>query len=781
MSISRRGLLACFLLVLCAYVPAASAGEIVRTGAQLPSLLGAAPADLVAYAYRAGQWTPIPVQVDEREWLDIVVSFAGRDFSGCTDPECTAGIGIVEVLEYADPDTYVGADSNPAFDEDDELVFMARFAGDPTPADRHPAGVVMRTRTAVAAGDGAVYLYVASGSANPSAGVDLVDYQFALTAGAFPDAYDFEAIEGGNNGQPTGSDLGANPERSTIETATYRTVFADRWIQDELYVKSGFGLGPDLLDRAQVRFAPGVCDRTEWTASAGAGTVVANIDGPVRAIRVVRGFNSGPLTTRTHYFYETDIVSVTDLRVHPVPSLMDLLDYAPTLAGATYDNAENIALPIDAGPDGDVEGARDVGVPFWEVVNAPGRSVTTALQVTTDWDDLVTLTSYYAEGNAVQACTGDAVDRGTSGLYVQQGIEETDPRRSGFWTVAGLRRTRFAAAATSRAEAEAFAPGAFAYTTTSSYYGPTPTRRLDGRSSAGGGVALPTDLPEPPPPPLPSPVEEEGADLAIAYDGTMAVVTNLGPETATGAVATFEGTRGPVTFRLPTLGVGGSVSQRVAPTDGCVRVQAGRQADPDTANNEACDGEDLPPPQPGDGGADLQIIYDGRTAVVTNLGPDASTGGEAGYQSRRGPVSLGLPPLAPGQQVSQRVTDAVDGCVQVTPGNQNDPDSANNEACESGRATASSAALPDVPMLEAAYPNPFSTATTLRYAIPTNGPVQLVVLDALGREVARLADGRQQAGWHVARVDARSLPSGVYIVRLVTEQSAETRRVVLLK
>ena len=84
-------------------------------------------------------------------------------------------------------------------------------------------------------------------------------------------------------------------------------------------------------------------------------------------------------------------------------------------------------------------------------------------------------------------------------------------------------------------------------------------------------------------------------------------------------------------------------------------------------------------------------------------------------------------------------------------------------------------------MLEAAYPNPFSTATTLRYAIPTNGPVQLVVLDALGREVARLADGRQQAGWHVARVDARSLPSGVYIVRLVTEQSAETRRVVLLK
>ncbi|MEM6784423.1 MAG: T9SS type A sorting domain-containing protein [Bacteroidota bacterium] len=794
MSTSWRGSLACFLLVVCAYAPSANAGEIVRTGAQLPMLLGETPASLVAYAYRSGQWTPVPVQVDEREWLDIVVSFAGRDFAGCTDPDCTAGIGLVEVLEYTDPDSYIGPDSNPAFDEDDELVFMARFAGDAAPAGWHPDGVVTSTRTGVAAGDGAVYLYVASGNADPSAGVDLVDYQFALSAGMFPDAYEFEAIEGGNNGQPTGTDLGANPETSTIETAAYRTVFDDRWIQNELYVKSGFGLGPDLLDRAQIRFAPGVCDRTEWTASAGAGTTVANIDGPVRAIRVVRGFNSGPLTTRTHYFYETDIVAVTDLRVHPVPSLMDLMDYAPTLTGATYDNAENIALPIDARPDGDVEGTRVVGAPFWETVNAPGRSVTTALQVVTDWNDLVTLTSYYAEGSAVQACTGDATDRGTSGLYVQQGLDETDPRRRGYWTIAGLRRMRLAPTATSRSDAEAFASNAFAYTTASSYYGPTPTRRFDGSASAGGGVAPPSDLPEPPsPPPSPPPPnpDPEGADLSITYDGTTAVVTNLGPQTATNAVATFQGARGPVTFRLPPLAVGALVSQRVAPADGCVRVQAGNQADPDPANNEACDGEEPPPPPPpppppGNDGADLRITYDGRTAVVANLGPDTSTGAEASYRSRWRLVSLSLPSLAPGQQVSQRVTNAVDGCVQVTPGNQDDPDASNNEACVGGRATpgratASSTGLPDEVMLDAAYPNPFSETTTLRYGLPVASEVRLVVLDALGREVTRLADGPQEPGWHVTRFDGHRLPSGIYVVQLASEQGSVTQRLVLLR
>ncbi|MEL7363098.1 MAG: T9SS type A sorting domain-containing protein, partial [Bacteroidota bacterium] len=205
------------------------------------------------------------------------------------------------------------------------------------------------------------------------------------------------------------------------------------------------------------------------------------------------------------------------------------------------------------------------------------------------------------------------------------------------------------------------------------------------------------------------------------------------------------------------------------------------QADPDATNNEACDGEEPPPPPPGRDGADLQIAYNGTTAVVTNLGPDTATGVAAGYLTRRGPVSLSLPPLAPGQQVSQRVTNAIDGCVQVTPGNQDDPDGANNEACAGGRTTASSAGLPDEVALEAAYPNPFSETTTLRYALPEASDVRLVVLDALGREVARLVDGPQQPGWHVTRLDGHRLPNGIYIVRLVTDRDTETQRVVLLR
>ena len=39
------------------------------------------------------------------------------------------------------------------------------------------------------------------------------------------------------------------------------------------------------------------------------------------------------------------------------------------------------------------------------------------------------------------------------------------------------------------------------------------------------------------------------------------------------------------------------------------------------------------------------------------------------------------------------------------------------------------------------------------------------MIDALGREVARLVDGPRPAGHHTARLDTGPLPSGVYLVR----------------
>jgi hypothetical protein len=79
------------------------------------------------------------------------------------------------------------------------------------------------------------------------------------------------------------------------------------------------------------------------------------------------------------------------------------------------------------------------------------------------------------------------------------------------------------------------------------------------------------------------------------------------------------------------------------------------------------------------------------------------------------------------------------------------------------------------------YPNPFNPSTTLRYALPVTGHARLAVTDALGREVAVLAEGVLDAGTHEARFNAAALPSGLYMARLVSGGAAVTRSMLLTK
>ena len=83
--------------------------------------------------------------------------------------------------------------------------------------------------------------------------------------------------------------------------------------------------------------------------------------------------------------------------------------------------------------------------------------------------------------------------------------------------------------------------------------------------------------------------------------------------------------------------------------------------------------------------------------------------------------------------------------------------------------------------LEPAYPNPFNPTTTLRFTLDAGGPVRLVAYDALGREVARLADGTMRAGAHTVTFDAAGLPSGLYLVRLTAGAASRTQAVTLAR
>ena len=66
------------------------------------------------------------------------------------------------------------------------------------------------------------------------------------------------------------------------------------------------------------------------------------------------------------------------------------------------------------------------------------------------------------------------------------------------------------------------------------------------------------------------------------------------------------------------------------------------------------------------------------------------------------------------------------------------------------------------------YPNPFTSFTTIRYTLPANADVSLIVFDKLGQIVAKLAEGRMSAGYHNVRFEASHLASGTYTYRLQT-------------
>ena len=91
------------------------------------------------------------------------------------------------------------------------------------------------------------------------------------------------------------------------------------------------------------------------------------------------------------------------------------------------------------------------------------------------------------------------------------------------------------------------------------------------------------------------------------------------------------------------------------------------------------------------------------------------------------------------------------------------------------------AELPTQVTLGANYPNPFNPVTTFEYAIDQALHVTLKVYDTLGREVATLVDGVQQAANYQVRFDGAGLASGMYLYRLETPGQVLTRRMILMK
>ncbi len=88
--------------------------------------------------------------------------------------------------------------------------------------------------------------------------------------------------------------------------------------------------------------------------------------------------------------------------------------------------------------------------------------------------------------------------------------------------------------------------------------------------------------------------------------------------------------------------------------------------------------------------------------------------------------------------------------------------------------------------LVATYPNPFNPTTSIQFAIPKSGKVNLSIYNFLGVRVAELVNQYMEKGtylmnWTAQDMNHRSLPSGVYFVVLQGKDFRQTHKITLLK
>ena len=89
--------------------------------------------------------------------------------------------------------------------------------------------------------------------------------------------------------------------------------------------------------------------------------------------------------------------------------------------------------------------------------------------------------------------------------------------------------------------------------------------------------------------------------------------------------------------------------------------------------------------------------------------------------------------------------------------------------------------LPDQITLHPNYPNPFNPTTTLSFSLINNDHVLLQVYDINGRNIETLLNSKLSIGRHNIRWDGSQYSSGIYFIKLRTENIEMNQKIMLLK
>ena len=84
------------------------------------------------------------------------------------------------------------------------------------------------------------------------------------------------------------------------------------------------------------------------------------------------------------------------------------------------------------------------------------------------------------------------------------------------------------------------------------------------------------------------------------------------------------------------------------------------------------------------------------------------------------------------------------------------------------------------------YPNPFNPLTTISYELLTDGKVNIVIYDLIGKKIKTLVSGFQTAGsknvnWNATNTQGEPVSAGVYLYSIEAGDFRQTKKMILLK
>ena len=88
--------------------------------------------------------------------------------------------------------------------------------------------------------------------------------------------------------------------------------------------------------------------------------------------------------------------------------------------------------------------------------------------------------------------------------------------------------------------------------------------------------------------------------------------------------------------------------------------------------------------------------------------------------------------------------------------------------------------------LDQNFPNPFNPTTKINYFLSKPSKIEVLIFDVNGKEIFKLYDGYQKAGkhnlcWSGEGFNYKTVPSGVYFIRMKTKNNSKIRKMVLTK